>query len=220
MSQLLVSYIIAANATPADVASLLDRINADFKIQPGQFISPQVVASAQQQSTEEDEGPSSDATVDKNGLPWDARIHSSKKSLNKDGTWRYLKGLQDTTKLAVEAELKAMLSNTGTVAVAAPEPVPVIAAPVNPTPAVTLNVTSPVIAAPVNPYTKLVDWLARNTAPSNVVGQQLNPDWVEQQFVANNITGGVAALANNFPMCDAFLEAFTSVITGAGLQPR
>lgn len=33
--------------------------------------------------------------IDINGLPWDERIHASSHNLNKDGTWRRMKGLKD-----------------------------------------------------------------------------------------------------------------------------
>ena len=42
---------------------------------------------------------------DKNGTPWDERIHSNAKSKNADGTWRKRKGLDDATYAAVMAEL-------------------------------------------------------------------------------------------------------------------
>lgn len=45
-------------------------------------------------------------TTDKNGLPWDERIHSSNKALNADGTWRRRRGVDDDTVAQVEAELK------------------------------------------------------------------------------------------------------------------
>lgn len=54
--------------------------------------------------------------LDKNGLPWDERIHSSSKNTNADGTWRYLrvsnaadKPAFEELKQAVEAELRATL---------------------------------------------------------------------------------------------------------------
>jgi hypothetical protein len=43
---------------------------------------------------------------DKNGLPWDARIHSSSKALNADGTWRTRRGLAPGVLESVTAELK------------------------------------------------------------------------------------------------------------------
>jgi hypothetical protein len=48
----------------------------------------------------------SDVQRDKNGLPWDKRIHSEKPTLNKDGTWRTRRNLADGVLEAVTAELK------------------------------------------------------------------------------------------------------------------
>lgn len=44
--------------------------------------------------------------LDAKGLPWDARIHSSGKTLIKDGTWRYKGGVPPERIAAVEAELR------------------------------------------------------------------------------------------------------------------
>lgn len=61
--------------------------------------------------------------TDKNGLPWDERIHAGTKALNGDGTWKKRRGVDDATVVAVTAEL------TG----AAPAPTP--APQPDPTPA-------------------------------------------------------------------------------------
>jgi hypothetical protein len=43
--------------------------------------------------------------VDSRGLPWDERIHASSRAKNKDGTWRYRRGLDEREAQAVEQEL-------------------------------------------------------------------------------------------------------------------
>lgn len=69
-------------------------------------------------TTTDDEGPEDNGPVntsapafDSAGLPWDARIHSSTKELNGDGTWRKRRKSKgqpdDATIAAVEAELRA-----------------------------------------------------------------------------------------------------------------
>lgn len=63
--------------------------------------------------------------TDKNGLPWDERIHAGTKALNADGTWKKRRGVDDATVAAVTAEL------TG----AAPQPEPTPAPQPDPTPA-------------------------------------------------------------------------------------
>lgn len=67
--------------------------------------------------------------TDKNGLPWDERIHAGTKALNGDGTWKKRRGVDDATVAAVTAEL------TGAAPAPTPEPTP--APQPDPTPAPT-----------------------------------------------------------------------------------
>lgn len=55
----------------------------------------------------QDDEPTNDAppATDKNGLPWDERIHAGTKALNADGTWKKRRGVDDATVAAVTAEL-------------------------------------------------------------------------------------------------------------------
>ena len=50
------------------------------------------------------------AELDKDGLPWDERIHASTKTKNKDGTWRQKRELPDGRREQVEAELRHLMS--------------------------------------------------------------------------------------------------------------
>jgi len=56
------------------------------------------------------------AEVDKKGMRWDARIHSSSKAKIADGTWKYRRGVTDEEIKRVEGEL------TGTIAPPPPPP--------------------------------------------------------------------------------------------------
>lgn len=80
---------------------------------------------------EEDEGEQNNAapSVDKNGLPWDVRIHAGTKALNADGTWKKRRGVDDATVAAVTAELTAVAAGTYQ------QETPTPAAPVAETPA-------------------------------------------------------------------------------------
>jgi hypothetical protein len=44
--------------------------------------------------------------VDKNGLPWDERIHASSRAKIADGTWRMKRGVQEHVVTEVEAQLR------------------------------------------------------------------------------------------------------------------
>lgn len=52
--------------------------------------------------------------LDAKWIPWDARIHSSSKELNKDGTWRKRRGIDDALIAQVEAELRGKPVTTAT----------------------------------------------------------------------------------------------------------
>jgi hypothetical protein len=67
-------------------------------------------------------------TFDKNGLPWDERIHASSKAFNADGSWRQKRGVIKELVPSVESELRAVL------AIPPPPPPPVAAAPIAPPP--------------------------------------------------------------------------------------
>jgi hypothetical protein len=54
--------------------------------------------------------PSTGADVDSQGLPWDARIHSSNRQKIADGTWRKKRGVSDTLVETVSAELRQIMA--------------------------------------------------------------------------------------------------------------
>lgn len=57
-----------------------------------------------------DSAGSDNSELDVNGLPWDARIHSSSKNKNQDGTWRYTRGGDPEVRARVEAALRSMMA--------------------------------------------------------------------------------------------------------------
>lgn len=48
--------------------------------------------------------------MDKNGIPWDVRIHSSSKEMTSKGIWKRRKNVPQETFDAVEAELKSLMA--------------------------------------------------------------------------------------------------------------
>lgn len=65
--------------------------------------------------------------LDKDGLPWDGRIHATSKGQNTDGTWRLKRGVEKPVIESVTAELKRLMNIPGPQLVPAPPPPPVTA---------------------------------------------------------------------------------------------
>lgn len=55
--------------------------------------------------------PSNLVLLDKNGLPWDGRIHASTKTQTVDGSWKKKKGVDADLITQVEAELRQVMGN-------------------------------------------------------------------------------------------------------------
>jgi hypothetical protein len=81
--------------------------------------------------------------TDKNGLPWDARIHASTKTFNADGTWRGRRNTDAAIITAVEAELRALMAIPApATASIAPVAINSVAVPPPPGPAATVSPTT------------------------------------------------------------------------------
>jgi hypothetical protein len=88
-------------------------------------------------------------TLDKDGLPWDARIHASSKAQNADGTWRLKRGLAKDHLDKVTAELRQVMAIPAGGPQLVPPP-PVNQAQLNQVPAVHSPVPAPPPPPPVN----------------------------------------------------------------------
>jgi NACalpha-BTF3-like transcription factor len=98
--------------------------------------------------------------LDSDGLPWDARIHSSNKKYKADGTWTRRRGITDIEFDTIKAELRgaSIPANGGVLSSSVPTP---IAAPVFPIPlAAPTPVMPPMPVAPTMPV--MPDFLQRN----------------------------------------------------------
>lgn len=139
---------------------------------------------------------------DSAGLPWDERIHSSKKTIKGDGTWIKRKGTPPTTIATVEAELRAKLPAAP---LAGPAP---IAAPAVPTAPTVPSVPVVPTAAPValTNYQKLCAWCAANTGE----GKAAPTSWVDSTLAAQGTS--LAALATDEGMSAAWLDAFKKAL--------
>jgi len=73
--------------------------------------------------------------LDSRGLPWDGRIHSETRTMNKDGSWRAKRGVNDEAMVKrVEAELRARVGTAEAPPPAPPPPPATGAAPPPPPP--------------------------------------------------------------------------------------
>lgn len=141
------------------------------------------------------------AELDKEGLPWDDRIHAGTKTKTQKEVWTRKKGVADNVFDAVVAELRQHYP----AATAAPAAAGGISVPG--------ATTTPVVNVPVvatTNYAKLVDWIAKNTGE----GKIFNAAWIEAAFAQNKTT--LAALANDEETSAAFLDAFRTAYKGSG----
>lgn len=166
---------------------------------------------------------------DKDGLPWDERIHSSNHKTNADGTWQKRRNVDPDDYARVVASLKA--ANTARTLEAAqglvptpPTPAPV-AAPVAepsaaeafnvafpalaPVPAPPLNGPAPVVAppAPTGGEPTFVQIMQKLT-PLQGAGK-INQDWIAQNLAAVGVKslGELAA-----PTAGALRSAFSAIL--------
>lgn len=97
--QTVVADTPTAQVPPPPPAPIADAIGGSTNVPP----APAAQIPPPPQAPTADAAP---ATVDKTGLPWDARIHSGKPTINADGTWKKRKGVTAPVVAAVEAELR------------------------------------------------------------------------------------------------------------------
>lgn len=145
------------------------------------------------QSSEGSAVPAENDRLDKDGLPWDDRIHASSRVKVADGTWRKRRGIDEATVATVEAELKALM---GLPVPPAPAPVPTPAAaftapavavlPASPTPIAAVPAPPP--PAPVDDKQAFVQLIAKASAALNA------KTLTQEQLTAAVVAAGVPSL--------------------------
>lgn len=184
---------LAFDATPAEIEhahDIIDRVygpDGNAGVDPAYLVNQAVpgqvggVTAHGQAVQVTTDTTTSGITFDKNGLPWDERIHSSTKALTATGEWRKKRGVSDALVTQVENELRGTMQSTG--------PAPGATPPTNTPPATGPALpgsTGPALpgaglpslpganAAPVvDPvYTAFVKFIADNTnSPANPAGK-------------------------------------------------
>ncbi|HEX8586150.1 MAG TPA: hypothetical protein VF680_17290 [Allosphingosinicella sp.] len=149
--------------------------------------------------------------ADKNGMPWDERIHSSSKAITDKGVWRLKRGVNPAIVKQVEAELLATVGATPTATPPAIAPLAAATPPALPgqgLPSLPGANVQP-IADPA--YTAFVQFIADNTAsPANPAGR-LTAEWVGQVLAAYGVAeGSLQNLAHNpalIPQIETYIRA-------------
>jgi hypothetical protein len=208
-----ISINLAANATDADVEqahALIDRIFKRDGISPKEAATVSTTAPVTgvtniASTTPAATVPAATGELDKEGLPWDERIHSSTKNKNEDGTWRVKRGVDK----GMLAKVKASLLSTVAAPAAAATPAPP-AAPVQPSlPQMPTPPGLPAVpgANIVNPaYTDFMQFIAQNSPP-------ITTDWLSQVLVAYGIADGqMQSLAHRADLIPAIKAAIAQAI--------
>lgn len=159
------------------IAKVLNNVN-DEVITPSN--APVVVST--EEVVEEPTGDTMD--FDKEGLPWDERIHSSNHKLTAQGVWQRRRGVSDEVYNAVKAELLGKWEAAEPVTEDAPIPAPVQA-------------PAPVAPAPVQAFTPVQQVQASVAAPAPVVAPAPVATPAPSQSVFDTFSGKLQyALAN------------------------
>lgn len=131
--------------------------------------------------------------LDKTGLPWDERIHSSSKEnrLNADGTWRSKRGVDARFKQQVEAQLRQTVAAPApTTAVVTPQPQPLnTSASLPPMPGGNLPpMPGATVADPA--YTALVQFIAQNTKSQANPNGKFDDNYISQVLTHYGVADG------------------------------
>ena len=129
----------------------------------------------------------SNAEVDVNGLPWDARIHSATKNKNADNSWRNKRGVDKDLLAKVESELKVSTPKVEVPVIAAVAPVIENSPTVQEVVAPALIVEAPKVAAPAPaPTLNLTGGHTVETFKNNyamIVAQLITDKKITQEYV-------------------------------------
>lgn len=189
---------LALDATPAQVARAVAMIHAAFEMQTDADV-PAVATEAPAVAPQVTPEQVASAELDKDGLPWDERIHAGTKTKTQKGIWTRKKGVDDAVFDAVIAELRQQYP----AADAAPAAVTPPVVPTAPTVPTVPSINLPAAPAALTPYQELTDWLAKNTGADKA---PLTDEWVKQTFADNGTS--LAALATDQDKAKQFLDAF------------
>lgn len=162
------------------------------------------------------DGGNAEVEVDKNGVPWDERIHSSSKEnrLNADGTWRAKRGVDKAYAKRIEAQLLAARSATPPAA-----PAPAAAAPAAAAAPPMPGGNKPPMpgAAAETPYASLLKFIASNTKSDTNPNGMFDSEYVSAILVHFGVPdGSLQTLAHSPQLVQPVRDWLESVLNGTG----
>ena len=181
----------------ADVQATVLRVYA--KTNGAQLADAAAAAPAPADGEDEGGAAADPSTLDANGVPHDASIHSATPTMTAKGVWRKRKGISDVNFAEGLAALKAKTITPAGATI--PAALPGLALPVQPT----------------DEYTKLVKLVADNMqTPANPAGR-INEPWVQQTLVAFGVANG---MINALQTADPALtkQIRTAIATALGVS--
>jgi hypothetical protein len=217
---------LAIDATPQEIEHAHDTIDRIFGADgKGNGVAPEYLVNTSVPATNTDGKTANGlqtaqattitaAPVDKTGLPYDERIHSSSvdNRLNADGTWRAKRGVDKTFAKQIEAELRATLSApVVTTSPAGPAPTPTPAATQSP-PMPGGNLPPMPGAAAIDPaYSALVAFIGANTQstanPNAKFTDQYITDVLKHYGIADGSLPNLAHRLDLVPTVDGWLRS-------------
>lgn len=142
--------------------------------------------------------------LDVRGLPYDARIHSTGKSKNQDGTWRYKRGVDNHIVEQVEKEISRIKSVASPLQNALIPPVPFSQAPA----------AMPSFEAPAQPVVPPLQTSSPVATPSMLVPPDQTQVPAQPEVARHPDAPSFAS-----PTVDKMYEAFTNVDKGIVVPP-
>lgn len=113
---------LTIKGTPSELAAILATLGASASVVAMTGI-PGAGATGNADDDESGDTAAAPGATDKNGLPWDERIHSTPAKLTGKGVWRAKRGVNDALVQQVEAELRSRPQQPAPVPQMQPQPV-------------------------------------------------------------------------------------------------
>lgn len=206
-----ITFGIAANASASEVQAMIDDIAAKFglsKTVAAEQAAPAGVTVAAPAAVTV--AAPAGVTVDKNGLPWDERIHASTKTQNADGSWKKKKGADEAMVAQVTAELRQLMAIP-----AAASAAPVAAALPNLPAAALPNLPAaglPSLPVQESPYATFCKFVGGHIHSVENPTGRLTSAWVDELIAAFGVPGGIANLAARPDLIPSIQQHISSVL--------